>query len=160
MPKEYLAWQRLEGQSGHEAGRLLLSQLYAQYVGGEMPPVRLGEKGKPYWEDSPWHFSISHTKHHAFCVLSRRPVGIDAEELSRPVKLRFAEKLLSPGEYAQFLVAEDQQRAFLSFWVLKEATAKCSGEGVRIHPRHTDFSLPDERIQQIDGCLVAIITEV
>lgn len=160
MPKEYLAWQRLEGRSGHKVGRLLLSQLYTQYVGGEMPPVRLGEKGKPYWEDSPWHFSISHSKHHAFCVLSHRPVGIDAEELDRPVKLRFAEKLLSPGEYAQFLAAEDQQRAFLSFWVLKEATAKCSGEGVRIHPRHTDFSLPDDRIQQIDGCLVAIVTEV
>ena len=39
----------------------------------------------------------------------------------------------------------------------KEAAAKLSGEGLRGYPNHTNFSLDDPRVQQIDGCLVAVI---
>ena len=106
----YLAGCRLDGQSGHDAGRDLLRQLYKAHVGGELPPILHGSVGKPYFADSPWHFSITHTRHHAFCVLAPQPVGIDAEEMDRPVKLRIAEKILSPGEFAQFSAAEDPRQ--------------------------------------------------
>ena len=155
----YMAWQALDGVTGHDMGRLLLRQLYEAYVGGEMPALCIAPKGKPYFADSPWHFSISHTKHYAFCVLSDRSVGVDAEELARKVRPSIASKILSPGEYEQYQQADDPQRALLSFWVLKEATAKQTGEGIRIHPNHTDFSLPDQRVQQVGPCLVAIVHE-
>lgn len=152
-----LASCALAGQTGHEAGRQLLQQLYRQETGEELPPIHTTHRGKPYFENSPWHFSISHTRRHAFCVLAKENIAIDAEELDRPVDLRLAERVLSPGEKAQFDAAEDKRRALLTFWVLKEAAAKFSGEGLRGYPNQTDFSLEDPRVREMDGCLVAIV---
>ena len=149
----------LAGQTGHEAGRQLLRQLYRQETGGELPPIRTPPRGKPYFENSPWHFSISHTRRHAFCVLAKANIAIDAEELDRPVDLRLAEKILSPSERAQFDAAEDKRRALLTFWVLKEAAAKLSGEGLRGYPNQTDFSLGDSRVREMDGCLTAVLLD-
>ena len=156
-PVVYMASCPLAGRSGHEAGRQLLAQLYETYVGGVMPAIAVAAKGKPYFVDSPWHFSISHTPHHAFCALADRPVGIDAEELDRKIDLRIASGILSPGEWEQYCEASDPKEALLRFWVLKEAEAKRSGEGIRFHPRHTRFSLTDPRVQICDGCLLAVI---
>lgn len=149
----------LLGRSGHEAGRSLLAELYRETTGEEMPEILIGTWGKPYFRDSNWHFSISHTKRHAFCILSDRPVGIDAEEADRDVRLTLAEKILSPGEKARFEAATDKRKALLTFWVLKEAAAKCSGEGLRGYPNHTDFSLDDPRVREMDDCLVAVVYE-
>lgn len=149
----------LNGQTGHAAGRQLLRKLYREATGEELPPIAIAPRGKPYFEGSPWHFSISHTPCRAFCVLSEANVAIDAEELDRKVNLQLAEKILSPGEKAQFDGAEDKHRALLTFWVLKEAAAKLSGEGLRGYPNHTDFSLEDPRVTEIDGCLVAVMTD-
>ena len=154
-----LASCELAGRTGHEAGRELLRQLYRAETGEELPPIRITEQGKPYFPDSPWYFSISHTPRHAFCALSRKNVGIDAEELDRKVHLKLADRVLSPSEKEQFDAAQDKRRAFLIFWVLKEAEAKCSGEGLRIYPNHTAFSLDDPRVEERDGCLVAVVTE-
>jgi 4'-phosphopantetheinyl transferase len=113
--------------------------------------------GKPYFADSGWHFSISHTKGHAFCVLADVPVGLDAEEADRKIRLSLAPKILSSHELRQFAESEDPRRSLLTFWVLKEAQAKLTGEGMKWHPTHTDFTLPDSRVREIDGCLVAIV---
>lgn len=155
----FFGCMELEGRSGHEAGRCLLQRLWAQHIGGLLPEIAVTDRGKPYFLDSDWHFSISHTKRRVFCVLSRLNVGIDAEEADRDIHLRLAEKILSPGEKAQFDRAEDQRAALLRFWVLKEAAAKLSGEGLTGYPSHTDFSLEDPRILETDGCFVAILKE-
>ena len=149
----------LDGLSGHEAGRALLKQLWQENVGGEFPEIAIVDRGKPYFVDSPWHFSISHTKKRVFCVIHDAPVGIDAEEMDRKIDLRLAEKILSPGEKAQFDTAPDKRLALLKFWVLKEAAAKLSGEGLRGYPNHTNFSLEDARVFEMDNCLVAILTD-
>ena len=149
----------LEGKTGHEAGRELLARLYREVTGEDLPSIAIGEKGKPYFPDSSWHFSISHTKHHAFCALSRKEVGIDAEELDRRVHLKLADKIFSPAERAQYDAAPDKIRAVLTFWVLKEAQAKLTGEGLRVYPDHTNFSLEDSRVTECHGCLVAVMEE-
>ena len=154
----YIAGWALDGISGHEAGRVLLAELYRRATGEELPPIAVTSRGKPYFPDSPWHFSISHTKEHAFCVLSRCPVGIDAEELDRKIDLRLADKILSPAERTEYDAAADKRRALLTFWVLKEAAAKSTGEGLRGYPKDTAFSLDDPRVKVQDGCLLAVIT--
>ena len=152
-----LEYERIEGKEGHQAGRMLLAKLYREYTGNEMPEILVTHRGKPYFQDSPLHFSISHTKGHVFCALSDKPVGIDAEELDRDIDLRLAEKILSPMEKAQLDASPDKRLALLTFWVLKEASAKCTGEGLRGYPNKTDFRLDDPRVQIVDGCLVALI---
>ena len=154
-----LAYCALEGRSGHKAGRWLLSLLYREETGKNLPEISYTDRGKPYFKNSPLHFSITHTKKHAFCVLSHRNIGIDAEEMDRKVSLKLAHKVLSPGEYAQFQNAEDPEKTLLTFWVLKEAQVKLTGEGLRGFPDHTDFVLPHEAVREMDGCLVAIQEE-
>ena len=151
-------WQRIaQNQTGHDAAWQLLETMYRQQTGKELPEVARTALGKPYFVDAPWYFSLSHTKRHAFCVLSDRTVGIDAEEMDRPIRLELAEKILSPGEKAGYDTAQDKRLALLTFWVLKEAQKKCTGQGLQPYPRDTDFSLDDPRVQETDGCLVAVV---
>ena len=154
-----LVWCKLEGRTGHEAGRQLLAEAYRAETGEDLPEIRLTDRGKPYFPGNPWRFSISHTPKHAFCVLSRNNVAIDGEELDRKINLKLAEKILSPMEKRQFDAAENKERALLTFWVLKEAAAKLSGEGLRGYPNHTHFSLEDPRVTELDGCILAVMEE-
>jgi phosphopantetheinyl transferase len=149
----------LNGRSGHEAGRELLATLYRQETGQTLPQILKTKRGKPYFADSSFHFSISHTPHHAFCVLSGCNVGLDAEELDREINLKLAQKILSPSEYGQYERAPDQRLALLRFWVMKEAQAKLTGEGIKFHPNHTEFMLTDPRVRELHGCLVAVFEE-
>ena len=146
-------------KQGHTAGRELLQSMYEAATGNPMPPIALTSRGKPYFTDGSLYFSISHTPAHVFCALSDRPIGIDAEECNRNISLALAEKILSPGEKQQYAAAADKRTALLTFWVLKEAQAKCSGEGLRGYPNTTNFSLEDPRVFCKDGCLVAVIEE-
>jgi len=152
-------YRRIKPGEGHQAGRKLLSDMYQAEFGRPMPTITVTERGKPFFSDGSCHFSVSHTRGHVFCVLSERPVGIDAEEENRNIDLRLAEKILSPREKAQYDAAEDKRLALLTFWVLKEAAAKCTGQGLRGYPNRTDFSLEDPRVIRIDGCIVAVIEE-
>ena len=92
-----LGSSEIRGCSGHEAGRKLLEALYREETGEALPNILLSVRGKPFFENSPYHFSISHTDRHAFCALSRRPVGIDAEELDRAVRFSLVSRILSPA---------------------------------------------------------------
>lgn len=151
-----LAGEALNGRGGHEAGRQLLRRLYRERTGQDCPEIRIAERGKPCFAQSGLHFSISHTKKHVFCALSERPIGIDAEEKDRTVNLKLADKILSDSEKRRF---DGTREALLRLWVLKEAAAKFTGEGLRGYPNHTDFSPDDPRIREIDGCFVAVITD-
>ena len=154
-----IAYRPVETESPHDAGRMLLGDLYRQHTGEDLPPIARGNRGKPYFLGSSFHFSITHTKHHAFCALSDKPVGIDAEELDRNIDLRLAGKILSPSEIAQFEAAADKRISLLTFWVLKEAAGKCTGAGINGYPNHTNFSLDDPRVTTQHGCLLAVIQE-
>ena len=150
-----LLWQRLDGRSGHEVGRQLLCSL----CGGELPEILYTEQGKPYFPNRALHFSISHTKNHAFCCISNTNIGMDAEECDREIDLRLAEKFLSPTEKEYFAAAADKRECLLRLWVLKEAYGKLLGKGIGNYLAATDFSPDDPGIQIIDGCYVAVIED-
>lgn len=144
---------------GHRAGRALLARMYREVTGRDIPEIAVTDRGKPYFPDRSMYFSITHTKHHVFCALSDKPIGIDAEELDRDISLKLADKILSCGEKAHFVLSADPRLALLKLWVLKEAAAKCSGDGLRGYPNRTDFSPDDPRVTEQFGCLVAVIEE-
>ena len=144
-------------EGGHAAGRNLLKTMYEAQYSKTMPPILTTPLGKPYFEGENVYFSISHTPNHVFCVLSERPVGIDAEEADREIRLALAEKILSPTELPRYDAWENKQEALLRLWVLKEAQLKCLGTGLQGYPNHTDFSPDDPRITMINGCFVAVI---
>ena len=154
-----LACCRLEGETGHAAGRRLLKALWQSISAEPMPEVLAEPRGKPYFSGNPVYFSISHTKRHAFCVVSPVPVGLDGEEQDRRVPPALADKILSPSEREAYDAAPDRTAALLRLWVLKEAAVKRSGEGLRGYPNHTAFSPDHPGILEIDGCYVAVLTQ-
>ena len=150
-----IAFTRLQGESGHAAGRKLLTAL----CGGDLPEIAQTKQGKPYFLNSTLHFSISHTKNHAFCCLSEKNVGIDAEETDRIVSPVLANKVLSETEKTRYAAASDKNAALLRLWVLKEAYAKLLGKGLGDYLYQTDFDPDDPRVLIVDGCYVAVLTE-
>lgn len=152
-----LSWQRLEGRSGHDVGRQLLAELYRAQTGEDLPRIAVTALGKPYFPDRAWHFSISHTKNHAFCVLSRQNIGMDAEEMGRRVSENLISRYLSPTEQGR--LGADPQDAALRLWVLKEAEGKRTGKGIGDWMKNTDFSPNSQKIQEIDGCYVAVLED-
>ena len=149
-----LLWTRLDAQSGHKAAYRLLAQAVCP-----LPEIHKTPQGKPFFVGSDLHFSLSHTKKHAFCAISPGNIGIDAEEISRTIDLRLAEKILSPTEKRRFDDADNKPAALLRLWVLKEAYGKLTGRGWGNYLRETDFDPFDPRIQIIDGCYVAVLEE-
>ena len=154
-----LDYKRLEKETGREAGRALLAGLWQQETGRPLPPISKTDRGKPFFAGESYHFSISHTPRHAFCCLHNANVGLDAEEMDRIPDPRLAGRFLSPAEQQRIASAKDPGDALLRLWVLKEAYAKYTGKGLGDFLKNTDFSPDDPRIQEIDGCYVAIITE-
>ena len=126
---------------------------------GKLPGNRRCGPGKALF--CGWKPAFFHLPYERSCVL--RPVypacGLDAEEADREINLRLAEKILSPPEKERFDAAADRREALLRLWVLKEAAAKLSGEGLRGYPNHTDFSPDDPAIMELEGCFVALLTE-
>jgi 4'-phosphopantetheinyl transferase len=146
-----IAFARLNGRDGHTVGRELLAQLCC----GNVPEIGITDRGKPYFLDGKLHFSISHTKRHAFCCLSEANIGLDAEELDRKVSPALMNKILSANEKARCHTEAD----VLRLWVLKEAYAKLTGKGLGNYLYETDFDPADPRVMIIDGCCVAVIKE-
>ena len=149
-----LLWARLDGKSGHETAYDLLAQAVSP-----LPDICKTPMGKPYFADSNLHFSLSHTKNHAFCCVGTKNLGIDAEETDRKIDLLLADKILSATEKIRFQQTPDKRAALLRLWVLKEAYAKLTGKGLGDYLYETDFDPEDPRIQIIDGCFVAVLEE-
>ena len=82
----YAACRLEPGKSGHDAGWELLERLYREETGCPLPDVIRTSRGHPRFVGSHLCFSIAHTSRHAFCVLSCKPVGIDAEEADEMLK--------------------------------------------------------------------------
>lgn len=154
-----LAWERLNGRSGHDVAYQLLRRLYEENTGKNMPPISTSPTGKPYFSGESLHFSISHTKDHAFCCLSDTNVGIDAEPMDREVAERLAKKCLSASEFEIYQSSDNPADTFLRLWVLKEAYAKLTGKGLGSYLWETAFTPDSPEIQIIDGCYVAVLTE-
>ena len=152
-----MLYEALDGRDGHSVGRALLTRAYRQATGENLPKIALTERGKPYFPDGKRHFSISHTKNFVFCALSDRNIGLDAEEKGRKVTPAMIEKFTSPAE--KLRLGSDPQDAFLRLWVQKEASAKLTGRGMGNWLKNTDFYPESPKLQEINGCYVAVLEE-
>ena len=106
-------------RSGSEAVYALLDHAYRSEFGGVMPEIKKTSSGKPYFPVFPYiHFSLSHSKTHVLCALSKDPVGADIES-PRKISRRTIDYFSKPEELLLF----DP----LDLWVLKESYIKLLG---------------------------------
>ena len=96
-----------------------------------LPELRFGINGKPYFVNSPLHFSLSHSGNLAAVLISDEPCGVDVEQLRPEVAERLRARCLSDGERAH-------NCDFFEIWTRKECIAKLDGSGMRSHPSEID----------------------
>lgn len=166
--------------AAHAEDRGALPRLFAHtllrytlfHVSGIAGPLALayGPHQKPYLADYPHlHFNLSHTGPAVLCAVGDQEVGVDVQAL-RPVSDRLAQKVMTPGEYAQYLQAGDPECFFARLWALKESYMKFTGKGLSLPLQSMAFSLAPQgaslhgssclfaEYQGIPGCCAAACT--
>lgn len=104
---------------------------YRQETGrADTPDFAIAEDEKPYLADyDDIYFNLSHCNQAAVCMLGRRPVGIDIQEV-RSVRDSFLDKICSERERSRITMAPNPEAEFTRIWTEKEAISKYTGEGV------------------------------
>lgn len=95
---------------------------------------RYGDKGKPYFENIPLFFSLSHSGEYVLCaVSSRQEVGADIQKIQSADVMKIAKRFFSEPECRALERCEsdrERQGLFFGLWSRKEAYGKLTGEGV------------------------------
>ncbi|MBP5280899.1 MAG: 4'-phosphopantetheinyl transferase superfamily protein [Lachnospiraceae bacterium] len=105
------------------------------------PRYCYGEKGKPYFKDSPLSFSLSHSEDLVFCAIADHEIGVDVQRITEVRWEKLAERYFSPQEQDYLgvfakdragcfrLSKETSKQEFFRLWSRKEAFGKMTGEG-------------------------------
>ncbi len=97
------------------------------------PELDAAQRGQP-----PLTFNLTHTQDFAACAILRgAPVGIDAEDIRRPIEVAaVAQRWFAAAECALLdaLPISEQAELFFRIWTLKEAILKAAGCGLRVSP--------------------------
>ena len=104
------------------ASRYLLKYLIPDF---SFIDLKSHSEGKPFFEDSRVHFSISHSFPYVAVVIDENPVGIDVQIFQDKI-LRLQQKFLSTEERNLF---DNSVEAITLAWAAKEAAFKWFGEG-------------------------------
>lgn len=137
LQREITHWhKRLQ----HLAGRLLLKELVP---GFPVELICIADTRKPYLENEPYHFSISHCGNYAAVIVSKENrVGVDVELKTSKI-LKIMHKFLNP--YESGLLPPDAITDWATLcWCVKESIFKWVGKG------EVDFKR-DIRIKRFSG---------
>lgn len=111
---------------------LLLQRVLRQDYAIVNPPLFVfTDHGKPLLDGHPdIHFSLSHCREAAACVVDRVPVGVDVESLDSYSPALVAHTM-NDDEQRLIHSAPDPRLAFMRLWTMKESLLKMTGEGIR-----------------------------
>jgi phosphopantetheinyl transferase len=83
------------------------------------------QKGKPYIEGYPLHFSVSHSDHLWVCLVGDSENGVDIQKKTHPNYEAISRRFFQPEE--QKAVAAGGVDSFIAIWCRKEAFIKFFG---------------------------------
>ena len=140
-----------QGQRLCVAAYLLLKEaLREQENIMDNPIFEYGEHGKPFIVGHPeLHFSLSHCKEAAVCVLSRQPVGIDVESIGR-YRDSVARYAMSDEELHQIHQSEHPEVEFIRLWTMKESLLKLTGEGINDNMKKKKKNIDSKQFTTIE----------
>ncbi len=130
----------------HNCGIKLLQKAFLDTAGIEITEdmIKKSPSGKPYIENTPYCFSISHCDGLAVCALSEYETGVDCERI-RAVKPRVIKRCYNDTEAEYIRTSGNPDGAFTALWTLKESYVKMTGEGVSAINASVCFDLDSER---------------
>lgn len=99
---------------------------------------KYGSMGKPYLENSSLYFSISHCNNIVVCIISKRNVGIDIEDIKKVNKF-VVKKSLTELELSKLASLNNKEEYFFRIWTLKEALLKVNGFGLSYGMKNVEF---------------------
>jgi len=119
-------------------------------------------QGKPYLkQDDRFHFSISHTGSWAAAACAGEEIGMDVEQIHRPVDRRtVADAVFTPEERAWIFSPHDetvQRLRFAELWTAKESYLKYIGTGFRKSPLKVKVDPVGKRIAGTDAVLTGMV---
>ena len=105
-----------------QAGRILLDFVFRKYYGIELSchEIKKGIHGKPYIENFPLHFNLSHSCGKVVLAVSESTVGVDIEAV-RKIRREIGERYLG--------ISTDDSEALIRAWTRRESYGKMIGEG-------------------------------
>jgi phosphopantetheinyl transferase len=116
----------------HLAGRLLLKEMYP---GFPVELIQIADTKKPFLENEPFHFSISHCGDYAAAMVSKtHRVGVDVELLNDKIE-QIQHKFTSDEELEKIRTASFGQNSKFKIqnltlsWSVKESVFKWWGRG-------------------------------
>ena len=113
----------------------------------EKAACRNEENGKPYFADSSnGYLSISHSEEYAVCAFSEMPLGVDIQKIKKIDREKVAKRLLHPAEPVNLY---EDETLFFTYWAIKEAYVKKTGQGLSKDFRELFVSFLDDRT----GCV-------
>ena len=140
----------------------VVGTLLAHYAIKQISPQTVCEKwlitksGKPYLENCPVHFSISHAAGIvAVAVNENASVGVDIEPI-RTMREGFAARYFNDAEQHLIRTAKNPDEALIRLWTAKEAVGKYLGTGLGENIPHIDTQEAASTVFQKNGACFAL----
>lgn len=148
------------GKGSMECGRTIstpvteisLTELLSQLQEPICLQYTYGEKGKPYFQNLPFFFNLSHSGDYVLCALSEQEIGVDIQQQVKSRDTRIADRFFSESEkelIAGCSTEEERQSCFYRLWTRKEAYGKLTGEGIAAALKKDFSDLQAEWMQEI-----------
>ena len=110
----------------HLAGRLLLKEMYPDFP---VELIQIADTKKPFLENEPFHFSISHCGDYAAAMISKtHRVGVDVELLNEKIE-QIQHKFTSDEEQGKIQNSKFKIQNLTLSWSVKESIFKWWGRG-------------------------------
>ena len=112
----------------HLAGRILLKEMYPDFP---VQLIQIADTKKPYLENEPFHFSISHGGDYAAAMVSKtHRVGVDVELLNEKIE-QIQHKFIYEAELQVLNVQSPMPaiQCLTLYWSIKESVFKWWGRG-------------------------------
>ena len=129
--RDMLPWEQEAARYGLTV--YTISQILGQL--GETLDLKVycNGNGKPYLQDYPLYFNLSHSGNYVVCAVSAREVGVDIQEYKKTDVERLARRFFSEEEQGILMACtneKEQCKLFFRLWTRKEAYGKLTGEGI------------------------------
>jgi 4'-phosphopantetheinyl transferase len=134
-----------QDRATYVAAHAMLRAVLKEALDGEEPRFERTALGRPELAPrrgdgaDPPSFNLTHSRGFAACAILRgAAVGIDAEDIRRPIDVaEMAARWFAPAErrLLEPLSGAAQAAMFFRIWTLKEAILKTTGHGLRIEPQ-------------------------